>query len=157
LRQAVSADIPGMQRVRHAVKENRLVSRVIDDDEVRHAIEVSGRGWVVEQDAQIVGFAIGNGQTGHIWALFIDTAHEGQGHGRRLHDALLEWLWSRGLRRLWLSTDPNTRAQRFYASAGWRACGLLPDGEMLFERFAPHSPTLPSHPRAEGRGSRYTR
>jgi GNAT superfamily N-acetyltransferase len=149
VRQAVSADIPGMQRVRHAVHENRLVSRVIDDDEVRHAIAVSGRGWVVEQDAQIVGFAIGNGQTGQVWALFVDPAHEGQGHGRRLHDAMLEWLWSRGLRRLWLSTDPHTRARRFYASAGWLARGLRPDGEMRFERFAPQPTTLPNRPRTE--------
>ena len=34
LRLAARADVPGMQRVRHAVKENRLVSRVIPDDEV---------------------------------------------------------------------------------------------------------------------------
>lgn len=148
VRQAVPADIPGIQRVRAAVKENRLVSGVIDDDEVRHAIQVSGRGWVVERGSRIVGFAIGNADTGNIWALFIDPAHAGQGHGRRLHDTMLEWLWSRGLRRLWLSTDPGTRAQRFYASAGWSARGLLPDGEMLFERFAPHPPTLP-HPRTE--------
>lgn len=136
LREARRADIAGMQRVRHAVHENRLVSGVISDEQVRHAIEVSGKGWVVKVQSGIVGFAVGNAETGNIWALFVDPQHEGQGHGRRLHDTMLRWLWSRGLQRLWLSTDPGTRAQRFYQRAGWSAAGLLPSGEMLFERRA---------------------
>ena len=133
LRQANCSDIRGIQRVRHAVKENRLTSRAISDDEVAHAIEVSGRGWVVEVDRTVVGFAIGNAEDGNIWALFVDPEHEGRGHGRRLHDAMVAWLWSRGLRKLWLSTEPGTRAQRFYSRAGWTDCGLLPSGELRFE------------------------
>jgi GNAT superfamily N-acetyltransferase len=133
LRQANRADVHDIQRVRHAVRENRLTSRAISDDEVAHAIEVSGRGWVVEVDRAIVGFAIGNAQDGNIWALFIDPEHEGRGHGRRLHDTMVAWLWSRGLRKLWLSTEPGTRAQRFYLRAGWVDCGLLSSGELRFE------------------------
>jgi GNAT superfamily N-acetyltransferase len=133
LRQANRSDIRGIQRVRHAVTENRLTSRVISDDEVAHAIEVSGRGWVVEVDRTIVGFAIANAQDGNIWALFIDPEHEGRGHGRRLLDTMVAWLWSRGLRKLWLSTEPGTRAQRFYSRAGWIDCGSLPSGELRFE------------------------
>ncbi len=133
LRQASRSDIRCIQRVRHAVRENRLTSRTISDDEVVHAIEVAGRGWVVEVDRTVVGFAIGNAQDGNIWALFIDPEHEGRGHGRRLHDTMVAWLWSRGLRRLWLSTEPGTRAQRFYSRAGWTDCGLLPSGELRFE------------------------
>lgn len=64
-------------------------------------------------------------------------AHEGPGHGRRLHDAMLGWLGSRGLQRLWLSTEARTRAQGFYENAGWHNAGLLPSGELLFERLAP--------------------
>ena len=141
LRQANRTDIPGIQRVRHAVKENRLTSRAISDDEVAHAIEVSGRGWVVEVDSTIVGFAIGNAQDGNIWALFIDPEHEGHGHGRLLHDSIVAWLWSRGLRKFWLSTEPGTRAQRFYSSAGWTDRGLLPSGELRFELHRPDGST----------------
>jgi GNAT superfamily N-acetyltransferase len=133
LRQASRADIRGIQRVRHAVRENRLTSRAISDDDVAQAIEVSGRGWLVEVDRTIVGFAIGNAQDGNIWALFIDPEHEGRGHGRRLYDTMVAWLWSRGLRKLWLSTEPGTRAQRFYSRAGWTHCGSLPSGELRFE------------------------
>ena len=38
--------------------------------------------------------------------------------------------------RLWLSTDPGTRAQRFYARAGWLSRGLQDNGELRFEREA---------------------
>ena len=108
------------------MRENRLTSRAISDDEVVHAIEVAGRGWVVEVDRTVVGFAIGNAQDGNIWALFVDPDHEGRGHGRRLHDTMVAWLWSCGLRTLWLSTEPGTRAQRFYSRAGWTDVGCCP-------------------------------
>ena len=136
LRQAARADVPGIQRVRHAVKENRLVSRVIADDEVIDAIERSGRGWVVEDGGEVVAFAICNAVDGSIWALFVDPPHEGRGFGRRLHDVMVEWLHSRGLARLWLTTDPGTRAQRFYERAGWINRGLQANGELLYERHA---------------------
>ena len=136
LRQATRADVPGMQRVRHAVKENRLVSRVIPDDEVIDAIERSGRGWVVEDGGEVVAFAICNAVDGSIWALFVDPPHEGRGYGRRLHDVMVEWLHSRGLARLWLTTDPGTRAQRLYVRAGWVDRGLQANGEQLYERHA---------------------
>jgi GNAT superfamily N-acetyltransferase len=90
--------------------------------------------------SHIVGFAVGNAESDNIWALFVDPQHEGRCHGRRLHDTMLGWLWSRGLRRLWLSTDPGTRAQRFYQRAGWSAAGLLPSGEMRFELPADANP-----------------
>lgn len=133
LRVAVRADVPQMQRVRHAVKENRLTSCVITDEEVVSAIECTGRGWVVEIDGRIVGFAVGNRLTGNIWALFIEPEHERQGYGRLLHDALVKWLWSCGLKRLWLTTGRQTRAVRFYEAAGWHNGGMLSSGELLFE------------------------
>lgn len=86
LRQAVASDIPGIQHVRHSVRENRLVSTVITDDDVRRAIEDTGRGWVIESRAEVVAFAVGNVQTGNIWALFVHPDHERRGFGRRLHD-----------------------------------------------------------------------
>ena len=137
LRQATRADVSGIQRVRHSVRENRLVSRRISDDEVIEAIERTGRGWVVEEGGEVVAFAIGNAVEGNIWALFVDPEHEGRGHGRKLHDEMLAWLWSKGLERLWLSTAPGTRAQRFYEQAGWRNYGTSGSGEILFEKHAP--------------------
>jgi len=46
---------------------------------------------------------------------------------------MVQWLWSRGLGRLCLLTEPGTRAERFYLAAGWQLLGTLPSGEVLFE------------------------
>ena len=136
LRQAVAADIPAIQRVRHSVRENRLVSTTISDDQVREAIELTGRGWVIESAGDIVAFAVGNAANGNIWALFVHPDHERRGYGRLLHDTMLDWLWSQGLARLWLTTEPNTRAQRFYEAAGWQCIGPTSSGELRYERTA---------------------
>jgi GNAT superfamily N-acetyltransferase len=139
LRPARPDDIPAIQRVRHSVRENRLVSGVIGDDDVLAMMQVHGRGWVVEEEGQVVAFAFGDARDGNIWGLFVDPEHERRGHGRRLHDEMLRWLWSRGLRRLWLSTDPGTRAERFYRAAGWRAVGPAAHGETRFEVDRPET------------------
>lgn len=133
LRQAVAADIPGMHRVRLAVKENRLASTVITEADYQPHIEANGRGWVVEIDGQVVAFAAGNKATGNIWALFVDPAHERRGFGRRLHDEMLKWLRSQGVARLWLTTAPGSRAEQFYQKAGWLRVGTTAQGEVRFE------------------------
>jgi len=123
-----------MQRVRHSVRENMLTSGVITDEDVADYIERHGRGWVVvDERGEVIAFAIGDARDGNIWALFVDPEHEGRGHGRRLHDEMVAWLFSRGLERLWLGTEPKTRAERFYARAGWIDKGLQANGERRFE------------------------
>ena len=136
LRQAVASDIASMQRVRRSVRENRLVSTVISDDQVREGIEKTGRGWVVEIRGEVVAFAIANACSGNIWALFVHPDHERRGYGRSLHDTMVDWLWSQGLNRLWLTTEPGTRAQGFYEAAGWQLTGSTERGELRYERSA---------------------
>ena len=138
LRQALAADIPGIWRVRYAVRENTLAPGRIGDAEVRAEIEDSGRGWVVEAaDGEILGFAIGNAQSGNIWALFVRPESQGQGHGSALHDVMVDWLWAQGLERLWLTTGPGTRAEAFYKRRGWREVGSIGNGDLRLELRAP--------------------
>jgi GNAT superfamily N-acetyltransferase len=132
LRQAQAGDIPAMHRVRLAVRENVLVSHVTEADYLP-AIAESGRGWVIEHQHRVVAFAVGNARTGNIWALFVEPGHERRGYGRLLHDAMVEWLWSQGLQHLWLTTEPDTRAQRFYEAAGWQRVDEEADGEVRYE------------------------
>lgn len=134
MRPAVASDIPAIQRVRASVKENRLVSAVVSDEDVRVAIEETGRGWVVEEEGEVAAFAIGNPTTGNIWALFVRPESEGRGYGRQLHDATIDWLFAAGLDRLWLTTEPGTRAQRFYKAAGWKLVGRTDQGELRYEK-----------------------
>jgi GNAT superfamily N-acetyltransferase len=137
MRRAVAADIPGIQRVRASVKENRLVSTTISDEDVRVAIEDTGRGWVVEEQGEVAAFAIANVLTGNIWALFVRPESEGRGYGRQLHDAMIDWLFAAGADRLWLTTEPGTRAQRFYETAGWNLAGTTDQGELRYEKQRP--------------------
>jgi ribosomal protein S18 acetylase RimI-like enzyme len=133
LREARPADIPQMHRIRLAVRENRLTSGAITEAHYLPAIEEWGRGWVVERNGDIVGFAVGNILTGNVWALFVDPQEEGRGHGQHLHDAMVTGLWSHGFDRLWLTTEPGTRAQRFYEDAGWICTGAAERGEVRYE------------------------
>jgi GNAT superfamily N-acetyltransferase len=133
LRPATPADISGMHRVRLAVRENRLTSTAITEVDYVPAITTTGRGWVIESDSVIVAFAVGNRESGNIWALFVHPDHEALGYGLQLHDAMLSWLWSQGLERLWLTTEPGTRAEAFYASRGWERVGNNEHGEIRFE------------------------
>jgi GNAT superfamily N-acetyltransferase len=110
LRQAVRRDLPELFRVRRAVSENRLFLLTMPDDQVIEALETTGRGWVIELDGMIVAFAIGDALTGSICALFVDPPHRGRGYGRRLHDTVVDWLWSQGHDRVWLNAQPGTQA-----------------------------------------------
>jgi GNAT superfamily N-acetyltransferase len=126
-----------MRKVRESVHENRLTSTRIADADYLRAIGADGRGWVIEIQSKIVAFAVGNSVTGNIWALFVHPDHEGRGYGRRLHDVMIDWLFTQGAQRLWLTTDPDTRAQRFYESAGWRFVGRTDFGELRYELWRP--------------------
>jgi GNAT superfamily N-acetyltransferase len=126
-----------MHRVRMAARENRLTSSAINERHYVPALEESGRGWVADDNGIVLGFAVGNRLTGNIWALFVDPAYEGRGLGRSLHDTMVTWLFDQGLTRLWLGTEPGTRAQKFYESLGWSFVSLLPGGEALYELFPP--------------------
>ena len=134
LRQANRSDVGGIQRVRHRVRENVLTSGVITDQDVIDYLERFGRGWVVVDGRnEVLGFSIGDARDGNIWALFVDPSHEGKGYGRQLHDVMVAWLFSQGLTRLYLGTEPGTRAERFYARAGWVDKGVKENGERRFE------------------------
>jgi len=67
-------------------------------------------------------------------SLRVHPDHERQGFGRLLHDEMLSWLWSQGLEKLWLTTEPGTRAEQFYKAAGWDVKGNTDSGEVCFEK-----------------------
>lgn len=140
IRQAVAADIDAMHRVRTSVRENKLVSMTLPPSRYIEYIESRGRGWVVEAEGAVVAFAIADSRDGSLWALFVDPAHEGKGYGRDLHDTAVTWLFERGHDRIWLTTSPGTRAQRFYELAGWRDTGAASGGERRFELSRPAMP-----------------
>lgn len=134
VRLAVLTDVVRMHEIRMSVTENRLSSpeRVRQQDYIA-LLEGHGRGWVCESEGTVVAFGIADADTRSIWALFVAPGFEGRGIGRALLDAMTVWLFEQGNGRLWLTTAPATRAERFYRAAGWRETGRI-NGEIRFER-----------------------
>jgi GNAT superfamily N-acetyltransferase len=137
LRQAYAADVPAMQRVRLALRENMLSdpARITESDYVA-VLDELGRTWVIETDGRIAAFATGY-RSGSIWALFVHPDHEGCGYGKALLAKVVDWLWSLGHRRIWLTTAPGTRAEHFYVAQGWQQRGAVLGGDVRLELDAP--------------------
>jgi hypothetical protein len=89
LRQAERRDIPALHRVRMSVRENRLTSTVLTEEDYISALEETGRGWVVEVKGSVVAFAIGNAISGNIWALLLTRSTKG---AAMVDDCIKTWF-----------------------------------------------------------------
>jgi GNAT superfamily N-acetyltransferase len=135
-REATIHDIPQMQIVRHLVKENVLSNpALVTDKDCEDFLTRKGKGWVCEDGKLIVGFAIADLSGKNIWALFIHPNYEGKGLGKKLHDIMLDWYFHQTKETVWLSTAPNTRAEKFYRKAGWKEAGMYGVKEIKFEMY----------------------
>ena len=133
-REANISDIKQIQVVRHSVKENRLSDpALVSDKDCEEYLTLRGKGWVCEVEDTIVGFAIADLQGRSVWALFVHPEYEGRGIGKNLHDLMLRWYFIHTKEKVWLSTAPGTRAERFYRMQGWKDAGLQKNGELRFE------------------------
>ncbi|MCS4225811.1 GNAT family N-acetyltransferase [Sphingobacterium sp. BIGb0165] len=134
LREAKVSDIPQMQVVRNAVKENPLSDPgLVTDEDCENFLINRGKGWVFEINNNIVGFSIVDLAEHNIWALFVHPEYDKRGIGKQLHDIMLDWYFNQTAHTVWLGTAPGTRAERFYRKAGWREIGTHGKGEIKFE------------------------
>ena len=136
IRNANESDIPRIFEIRGVVHENKLrdPSRVTIEH-LRWFIANPGI-FVWDEDGRIAGFSIADPRDGSICALFIDPVYEGRGFGRRLFDRACSVLRRTGWKRMWLTTSPGTRAEKFYLKAGWKVTGLEGD-QLVFEIQSP--------------------
>ncbi len=133
IRAAAAPDIPALMALRAAVAENRLADPERVQARHYHPFVARGDLWLCEEAGRILGFAAGDRETGWIWALFVQPGVEGRGIGRALLARACETLRDAGFVECTLSTDPDTRAARFYRQAGWREAGRSADGEIIFK------------------------
>ena len=126
MRQIVIGDIPSLFRVRIATDENRLsieelAALGIDETSVTKRLVGSCRGWLCEEDGEVVGFAMGDKASGEMWVIAVLPSHVGQGIGGALLESVDQWLSDEGCAELWLTTDvdPTLRAYSFYRRHGW--------------------------------------
>ena len=137
-RQATVADIPAMSRIRLAVRENALSNPArITEAMYRDHLDTLGRGWVAEQDGEVIGFAYADRTDSSIWALFVDPGREGRGAGSRLLRLAVDWLFELGHPEVRLGTAAHTRADRFYAAQGWTREDMKDDIEVWYRLRRP--------------------
>jgi len=130
---ATRTDLPELGRVRMSVNENRLSDlSVLNPGDIDRMLAGDGRGWVCEVNGRIVAFAMADLSGANVYALFVEPGYERQGIGRSLHDTMMDWFFGAEVPEVWLSTDPNTRAESFYRRAGWVANGTRSNGEIRF-------------------------
>lgn len=134
LRRAIIADIPRLKIIRSSVVENVLgdASRVLDAHYEWFVVNPGIFLW--KEQSEIVAFSAADPRDGSIWALFVLPEFESRGIGSALLEASCNVLKAAGLSRAWLTTDPGTRAERFYRNAGWEVVGTKND-ELLLERI----------------------
>ena len=132
IRRARPEDHARVTEIRNSVTENILrdPSRVTVAD--YKWFEKNPGVWVWEEDGRILGFSAADTRDGTIFALFIDPEHEGRGIGRALFAKALEVLRRAGHTTGSLTTQPGSRADRFYQRAGWKAIGTSERGERIF-------------------------
>lgn len=129
IRAGVIADLPEITRIRTAVTENHLSVEQMADLGITHdSIGADMRSgdlgcWVALAGAAIAGFAMADRRDASIFALFMDAAHEGKGHGSALLATCEAWLLQQGHAAASLTTERDSRAFRFYLRRGWRDTG----------------------------------
>src|SRR6185503_6806892 len=133
IRRATDADRDRISEIRFAVKENILRDRSrVTYDMITWFIDNPGI-WLWEEDGKVLGFSAGEKRDGTSWALSIDPRHEGRGIGRALFARALDSLRDAGHTTGSLTTQPGSRADRFYRRWGWKVLGTTDRGERIFE------------------------
>jgi len=133
IRTATRSDLPRITEIRMEVRENILSRPAKIVEAVEYLIDRDAF-WVFDEDGAIHGFSSADPRDGSIFALFMDPASEGRGIARLLLASACVHLAAAGHAKAWLSTDPGTRAERFYRRQGWTETGRTGDGEIRFEK-----------------------
>jgi GNAT superfamily N-acetyltransferase len=133
IRKASRADRPRIFEIRLAVRENHLsnpqaVAAVAD------WLFDNSTFWVWEEDGAVQGFSAADPREGSIFALFVHPAYEGRGIGRALLPLACDVLREAGHATAVLTTDPGTRAERYYRTDGWTEVGRQDDGQIVFRK-----------------------
>lgn len=133
-------DIAAVFKVRTATRENRLSmeelqNRGITPQSTAMIMNESAKGWVCEDDGEVLGFTMGDGRTGEVLVLAVLPAAEGKGVGRQLLQRVQNWLFSQGHQELWLmeNPDPKIRAYGFYRYLGWVPTGEFRQNEQVLK------------------------
>ena len=130
-----SKDIHDLFEVRLSTNENcvsldTLAKMGITPESIADGLSGPLKGWLCEISGNVVGFTLGNKETGEMMVVAVLPEYERRGIGKQLMMLITDWLWSCGQETPWLlaNTDPNVRASGFYKTLGWEKTGMSDDG-----------------------------
>lgn len=141
IRLATANDIAIIFDIRTHVKENHLsIEQLIEMDITPATILTLMQShpciWVVENEEKVVGFSIVDIEEGCVFATFVHPENEGRGIGKMLMEKAEHALFTQH-QSIWLETDKNSRACKFYQSLGWSAVEFFPNGDVKMEKSRP--------------------
>lgn len=133
-RQASHRDVDALFEVRSKTRENPISKARLAEMGITRSSIVEGfalsqlYGWVCVDRAAVIGFCIGDIESGEVLVLAVLPSYEGRGIGRQLLGRVVEELKEQGHPVPWLAADGNAavRAHGFYRRLGW-----VPTGQML--------------------------
>jgi len=123
-----SGDVPVIFDVTYSSREKSytkegLTAAGITEDSVTAMLDVahSHQGWLCEVDGKVVGFVMGNKDTGELWVLVVLPEYEGRGIGSKLYTLVIDWLISLGWKEAWLGilADIQVNGYGFFKRRGW--------------------------------------
>lgn len=134
------ADLPDVFDVRVSTVENSVTMQELEEgyeltpETLASAMQASAKGWVCELEGRIVGFAMGDNESGEMTVIAVLSDCERRGIGKRLMLKVQDWLFDSGHHEIWLVTtpDPSFRAYGFCQSLGWIATGIIIEEEEKF-------------------------
>lgn len=137
-RLALSTDIEGIFEVRTSVKESHLSREEMEqmgitESVVTDMIEKSHCAWVAVDDGKVIGFSMILPDEGCLFAVFVLPEYEGRGVGRSLVDLAEQELFKHH-KAVWLETDKNSRAAKFYMRLGWVKKENISESDIRLEK-----------------------
>lgn len=129
IRQATTADLQEITRIRTSVRENHLsvaemAARGITEDGVAAEMRSGDLlAWVSCEADMTVAFAMARPDSGKLFALFTSPGHARRGHGTALLRTVEKSLSERGVRHISLDTGKGTAAIGFYLHNGYHVTG----------------------------------
>lgn len=127
-REMTVADLPAAFEVRLSTVENAVTMAELERDfgitpeNTAAAMTATVRGWLCEEDGAMLGFAMGERETGEVLVVAVLPAAEGRGVGKGVLGRVRDWLFAEGHDEIWLQANPSAtvRATGFYRHLGWR-------------------------------------
>ena len=133
--------IPATFAVRLSTVENAVTMAELERDcdvtphSLSEAMKSHVKGWVCEDAASIVGFAMGARSNGEVLVVAVCPEYERRGIGKSLLRHVQEWLFSEQHDEIWLLANPNPyiRARGFYRKLGWQATAAFKGNNELLK------------------------